>query len=268
MPMRTARLVVSALVALSVAPACSGPDEAPTEPATPVPGRAAPPPSSPQPSARAAVEALLEAERRGDRVTSFRLLSREARKEYGDPSAWSRRRSELPAVTGFWTERVDGGTVVVIVEHAPALDPFVGLSPARERQTWTAHPEDGGWLLDGDPATEVLLPSEDTARGAVAAWIDARRRCDAEGTRALQAATPIHGTSAAPDRLCRAPADVAVGAVVRLPAGPSTQSLVNQYGPDALTWGRAVEVKHAAASFHVVLAPWGETWKVVGVLEP
>ncbi|MDP9387500.1 MAG: hypothetical protein M3Q48_06115, partial [Actinomycetota bacterium] len=216
---------------------------------------------------RAAVEAFLGAEQAGDHLASYRLLSGPARRELS-PAAWGRQRSELPAVTGFEVERVEGSVVVAVVRHEPGLDPFIGLSPAAERQRWQARREGGGWLLEATPAVEPLLPPDDTAPAAALAWAGALQGCDAEKARGHQAVAVLYGTSDVPATLCRRDAALAVGPPERLAGGPSSQELVAQYGTEALEWARAVAVLGGERPFHVVLAPIGSVWQVVGVFEP
>jgi hypothetical protein len=211
----------------------------------------------------------LEAEKRGDHAASFGLLSTSGRMQYPSPSDWARRRSELPAVTGYSIER-EGETVIALVEHKPGLDPFVGLSPGRERQTWKGVKEGSGWLVDPDPATQPVLPPDDKAPAAALAWSKALQACDGEKAKSQQAVAALYGISDAPSQLCNAKGEISVGSAEALPAGPASQDLVTQYGPESLSWARAVRVAPPAPShaFHVVLAPVGDGWQVVGVFEP
>lgn len=67
-----------------------------------------------------------------------------------------RRRSQRPATTGFEIEEPEvDDTVVAVVTHPPGLDPFIGLSPARERHTFTGVEVDGGWLVESEPEVEL-----------------------------------------------------------------------------------------------------------------
>ncbi len=223
--------------------------------------------ATPQASPREAAEALLTAEKSGDHAASYRLLTAGARKELS-PGAWARRRSEVPAVTGFSVEKAEGDTVVTVVDHEPGLDPFIGLSPAKERQTWRARKEGGGWLLDPEPEVKALYPAAADAPPAALAWAKAVQACDAAAVRSAQAVEVLYGTSDAPNGLCKASGTLAVGAVGSLDAGPSSQELVAQYGTEALEWARTVPVTGGPRPFHVVLAPIGSVWRVVGVFEP
>lgn len=260
----------AAVVALAlVGVGCSGGDGG--EPATPRPVQpitaGASRPAAPQPSPTAALTALLDAETAGDHAASYRLLTTDARKEL-TAAAWTRRRNEVPAVTGFTVEGVKGTTVVALVDHDPGLDPFVGLRPAQDRQRWTAREEADGWLLQPDPRIETIYPPAGGAPPAALDWAKAVQRCDGDGVLGLQAVDVLFGTSDAPARLCRTAAQLTAGAAERLPAGPASQDLVGQYGADVLTWARAVRIAGGERPFHAVLAPIGSVWRVVGVFEP
>ena len=223
--------------------------------------------ATPQPSPRQAAEALLTAEKAGDHAASYLLLTSAARKEV-TAAAWARRRSEVPAVTGFTIEDDGGDTVVAIVDHEPGLDPFVGLSPAKERQTWKAKEEGAGWLLEPEPVVQAVYPPATGAPPAALQWAQAVQACDQAAASRLQAVTVLYGTTDAPTTLCKATAAVTVGEAGPLEAGPSSQALVAQYGVDALEWARTVAVIGGQRPFHAVLAPIGSVWRVVGVYEP
>lgn len=264
----TAALALSAAL---VTGACSGGDATSTKSTTSTAAAATPDQpnksdATPQSSPRQAAEAFLAAEKAGDHAASYRLLTRASRKEL-TAGAWTRRRSEVPPITGFSIDDEGTGTVVAIVEHEPALDPFIGLSPARERQTWKAHKEGAGWLLEPEPVVQAMYPPAAGARPAALEWAQAVQACDQAAARKLQAVEVLFGTTGAPSTLCKAAA-VTVGEPGALAAGPSSQELVSQYGVDVLDWARTVPVTGGQRPFHAVLAPIGSVWRVVGVFEP
>ncbi|MGH3115993.1 MAG: hypothetical protein ACRDQ2_02560 [Gaiellales bacterium] len=225
------------------------------------------PAPSPVATVREAVEALLSAEQRGNHAASYRLLSSRSRRTYRDVADWSRRRNELPKITGFSILDAAGDRATALVEHRPGLDPFVGLSPARERQTWRGRPERGGYLLDADPEVEVVLPPDDAAKPAAEAWASAVQGCDEAQARALQGVATLFGSSRGAASLCRSTGRVRAGAVTRLPPGPISSDIVAQYSTDALVWARVVALDADRASFHVILAPIADGWKVIGVFD-
>ena len=260
-----------AVVAL-LAAACSGgrtpvTRNASSSPAPPPFVGADAPPATPQGSLRAAVSALLAAEQRGDHTASFALLSDEARAHYVNIHEWKDRRNELPFVTGFQLQGAGGGpsTFVAVVDHTPGLDPFRGLSAARDRETWTGRQEHGGWLVDADPVTQLVLPSDATASAAALAWARSAERCDQAGTKSHQAVDPLLGVATAPVQLCGHDVPLSAGVPRHVTGTSATQDLVAQYSSDSLGWARAVTVTGADHPFDAVLAPIGDEWQVVGV---
>ena len=213
-----------------------------------------------------ALRALLSAEQRGDHAASFALLSTESRSTYSDVDDWARLRSQVPAVTGFTIQSSDGDSVVAIVEHEPGLDPFIGLSPARTRETWTARVESGSWRLDAEPKVKALLPTRAGATKAALAWARAAESCDASTTMSFQAVTRVFGSSEGAAQLCGSSNALTV-TPTRVPTGPQTADLISQYTNDALSWATAVRVDGTDIPFSVVLAPIGDTWKVVAVFD-
>lgn len=271
---RALRVVIALL--LAVLSACSGGDDeaAPdeeqvtatttTSPTTTAPGTA----PTPRATLREAVEALLTAEANGDHAASFRLLGDEARKTYKDVPDWSTRRSQLPAVTGFEIEpSASTDTVVAVVTHTPGLDPFIGLSPARERQTWTGVRREGGWLVAGEPEVAFLFPPEPRAATAVVTWAGAVQDCDEASAARSEAIAQIFGVSEGAAELCRSTGEVTVGAVERLESGPQSADLVAQYSTDVFEWARVVPVTAPTTPFYVVVAPLGDVWKIVAVYD-
>lgn len=231
----------------------------------------------PQPAPRSrlveAVEALLEAERRGDTAASFLLLSRQSRAEYKDVADWTMRRQQLPRVIAFRIDPASQGErgemeskVVAVVEHVPGLDPFKGLSLAQERQVFIGRRDGAGWLVDGDPETEPILPAEALAVEAATAWVAAVQACDKDRADKLQAVPTIFGSAEGAVGLCGTTGPVGTEGVVRLAPGVASTDIVAQYSSDALAWARVVRIT-TPAPFGVVLAPLGDRWKVLGLTD-
>ena len=217
-------------------------------------------------SPKRALATLLTAEERGDHAASFALLSSASRATYTDVDDWSRLRTQLPAVTGFPIASSTGANVVAVVEHEPGLDPFVGLSPARTRETWKAVAEHGRWRFAAEPRTSPILPDRHGALAAALRWTDAVQSCDTHAALDAQAVTRVFGQSDGADQLCGAPGHL-TSAATALPTGPQTAELVSQYTTDALTWAQAVRIDGGPVPFSVVLAPIGNDWKVVAVFD-
>lgn len=264
------------VVALTVVAGCSKGNDAPPR-QTPGPTVAAEAVPDPQPTARPhladAVRDLLAAEQRLDHAASFLLLSRQSRAEFKDVADWSRRRQQLPAVTGFRIEPQSGGAagdkagqVVAVVEHAPGLDPFIGLSPARDTETFAGRQEGDGWLVDGEADSQPILPPDPKAAEAAVAWVAAVQACDQPKANGLQAVPTIFGSARGAVGLCGKAGPVTPGPVGPLTPGVASTDIVAQYSTDALVWARVVRLTSPSA-FGVVLAPIGDGWKVLGLTD-
>jgi hypothetical protein len=265
----TAAVVVTALMALG---ACSSSDKsaaskasdvAPTGAAVALNGAL----PTPKATVRDAVTALLTAEQHGDHAASFLLIDDAGRADYPDVLRWRDRRNELPAITGF---RIVGNgkaanSVDVLVEHAPALDPFIGLSPAQEHEIWVGRREHGGWLLDADATSDPVLPADSGVAPAAMAWLQAAKACDANAVNAAQGVTQLLGVGNAVDQLCAAKPVLDAGKPGPVKAGAATQQLVAQYNADAVGWARSVTLTGGTQPIDVLLAPIGDAWRVIGV---
>ena len=242
-------------------PATTAPS--PSTTATTQPGEA----PTPRATAQEALGALLAAEQQGDHATSYRLLDEAGRKDFPDVGKWGRRRSQLPAITAFSIEGGDGGKVVAVVEHEPGLDPFTGLSAAKERQTWNASKSAEGYLLGAEPDVDYVLPPDDEAGAAVLQWAEALQACNQAVAESRQAVRPLFGASAGARRLCGSSAALATGDVTTLDGGPRSADLVAQYSTDVLAWARVVPLRGPEPQVHVVVAPIGASWQVVAVYD-
>jgi hypothetical protein len=223
--------------------------------------------ATPRPTLDAAVSDLLTAEMHGDHAASFVLLSDEGRQSYKDIFRWRDRRAELPSVTGF---KISGtgktpGSLDVLVDHEPGLNPFIGLSPATDHEEWIGRQEHGGWLVDPDATSDPVLPPDTGVQGAVMAWVSAAERCDKTSVASAQAITPILGIANAADQLCGQGIAFQPGPPSKVGPGSATQQLVAQYNSDSLTWARSVSITGGKAPIQIVVAPIGSAWKVVGV---
>jgi hypothetical protein len=219
--------------------------------------------ATPADTLEAAVQTLLTAEQGGDHATSYALLDAASRAEFPSPGDWERRRSQFPAMVSFRVERADDSGVVALVQHQPGLDPFLGLSET-ERQTWTGVHTSRGWLVDGEPDRVFVLPPDAAAATAAKAWLQAVQRCDQTGAGADQAVADLYGDVTKASGLCGSTGEIVTGAVGMLQSGPASSDIVAQYTTDALTWTRVVRVT-APVPFGVVMAPIGDTWKVLGL---
>lgn len=266
----SARAAVCVAVALLLfgAAACSddGPDGSASSTSTTAPAADSGPAATPRATLAGAVHELLAAEQRGDHQQSYRLLTGASRKQVGSERKWARLRTELPAITGFAVAAGSGSDqVVATVQHDPGLDPFVGLSPGEEQQTWKGAKRGSGWLVDAAPRIEPVFPAEKDAPELVRKWAVAVQQCDKSFARLAQALDDLYGMSTGASRLCGSKGTVKVGSVEKLESGPTSAELVAQYTDDALQWARVVPVEGPTTPFKVIVAPIGKDWRVVGV---
>jgi hypothetical protein len=223
----------------------------------------------------AAVELVLRADADAQPERGHAVLDADGRRRYPTPASWAAALgSRLPpvsfeivgaaAVIGSPDQATD---VSVTVAHRPSLDPFAGLVPARSEQVWRAHRRDGGWRVAAEPIdVRLVLPSDHTAPEAVRAWVDAVATCDGDKAQALQAVTPLYGPVDLASAPCRHPGRWTVGQPLSLDRSSDTATLLAAFGADATTWARVVPVGGPTKPFLAAVAPVGETWRVVGVL--
>jgi hypothetical protein len=221
----------------------------------------------PQASPAAALEQLLVAEQRGDHDAAYAFVAHGPDQPFHTVNQWARRRRELPPITEYTVEEQDdpeASSATATVGHEPKLDPFSGLVPARERQTWSAQRVGDGYVLAQEPDIVPILPSDDDALDAARAWAEDVQRCDEAAATARQAVTTLFGSTAQSGGLCGSSGAVEVGDAGPLPAGPLSGDIVAQYSADALEWARVVTLS-APVRLLIVLAPIGDTWKVLGI---
>ena len=204
---------------------------------------------------------------RNDHAASFRFVLHRADQPYSTLARWSRHRQGLPGIIGFTVQPgTSADQAIAVVDHTPGLDPFVGLSPAHDHQTWRAMRAGGGYLLYEDPEIAPDLPSDAGAAPAAQAWVAAVQRCDQRAASALQAVTPLFDSTSTTPKLCHVAGAITTAATAPLAAGPASADIVAQYTTDALAWPRVVQVD-APLRFAVVLAPIGQQWKVLGITD-
>lgn len=270
---RTTTLAALTLATVVGAAACSGgsSDRATDAAAKPTPtttlrtisasGRA------PADSPEAAVRALLDAEVGRDHDAAFNLLSSAGLQIYPDAESWFRRRIQLPEITAFDIASVDGDVVVVTAEHDPGLDPFVGLRASRDTQRWTTVHEGDGWLVEPEPEITLDIPDDAPAVDVASEWATAMQKCDESAAAALQVEPALLGLSSELPKICGSTGAVDASTVESITPGPASADLVAQYGDAAFTWARSVHVAIDDVDVMVLLAPIGDAWRVVGVVD-
>ncbi|MGH8935485.1 MAG: hypothetical protein ACRDXD_04325 [Acidimicrobiia bacterium] len=240
--------------------ALTTPPAALAEPAMPPPRQSGSP--------RATVEGFLEAEAAGDLVASFGFLSADDRNVFGSPAAWVASHADLlPPVTGFQVEDVvdqEGeAEVVTLVGFRPSLDEVIGLVPARARVTWVVSAEGGGWGLRLEESVmEALYPPPWQAREDVRSWAEARLACRP----ALEYGAGLIGTPALADGLCGAEGPVEVGGPSPPDDPAAAAPFLAAFGPQFGEWAQVLPLVEPVP-MRVVVAPLGDDWIVIGVLE-
>jgi hypothetical protein len=150
------------------------------------------------------------------------------------------------------------------MRYHPGLDEIRGLVPARARAEWVAVNEDGRWRISpADVRIESQLPSDDDADDRVVEWARSRQACEP----ADQYEGGLVGVPVLADRLCRQDGDLTAAPATELDSIEADR-FVASFGPGALDWARVVPLTSPAGALRAVVAPIGDRWTVVGVLEP
>ncbi|CAN5214012.1 hypothetical protein BH18ACT5_BH18ACT5_01610 [soil metagenome] len=224
------------------------------------------------PAAVAAVEAFLSAEGAGDFESSFAFLSSNDQDEIGGVAAWvSEHYFLLPVVTGFTVTgeglEDDAATLEVDLDLEAGLDEIIGLTPARAASTWTVIEEASTWRIRLiESSVHPIYPDDSTAPSAVSGWVEAGATCDPAMATAGQWDGGLLGTPELANEFCSSGGQVAVGEVQFLDDAAESAPFLAAFGPDVGVWARVVEVVDPVR-LRAVVAPVGEQWVVIGVLE-
>jgi hypothetical protein len=230
------------------------------------PGALRPASTSPLPAAaspEAAVRSLLDAMIAGDAQRSFGRLAAADRVTYGPVGVWEDHLSDLPHYLGYRITGASGTSVTTDVTIEPRLDEVVGYIPSRAHVTWTTVAEDGGYRVSfTSTLTDPILPTDAAATKAALAWVAARKSCRPGDTYAGN----LIGQPTLADALCHVTSAYRAGAVEGLESFHNPTLLLNAFGAEAPAFVRVVPLK-GASSIEVALAPLGDRWQVVGVME-
>lgn len=224
------------------------------------------------PDATAAVEGFLSAEVAGDFVSSYEFLSADYQNQTGGVESWvSEHYFLLPVVTGFTVtgDELDNNaaTVEVDLNLAASLDEIIGLTPARAASTWSVIEEASTWRIQlTESSVRPIYPDDSTAPRAVIAWVKAKATCDPAIATPGQWDGGLLGTPELANQFCGAGGQVAVGEVQLLEDAAESAPFLAAFGPDVGVWARVVEVEDPVR-LRAVVAPVGEQWLVIGVLE-
>lgn len=215
----------------------------------------------------AAVAQFLAAEQRGDFAASYARLTPDNRETLGTPARWIGAHADIPPVTGWNRDVVEPGDgtarVVGTVGLQPGLDEVAGLTPGSALATWEVVADGDEWFVDFEASSlEPRYAADDAADEAVLQWLAARQRCET----AQEYDNGLLGRDAVAESLCGVDGDPRVGTARPLETA-ELDVLLPPFGADAGSWARAVDVT-APVPLRALVAPVGDDWLVVGVLEP
>ncbi len=248
----------------------------------PLPAVTAPPANSGQApvpieepsSAEAALASYLTLLAREDLTSAYALLDGPSLQRYASTAAWARAQADRAPISAFELGGsrpafVAGGEVAEIevwATHRPSLDAVRGLVPARSRSLWQVRMEQGRWRVGAEPlVVSPTLPPDAAADDVVRAWLQRLQACDRPGAAVLQASTYLYGPASLVGEPCARPAGWEVGDTGGLDQAGDQRDFVAAFGPAVATWARAVPIRTPAHRFLVVVAPLGDTWRVMGV---
>lgn len=216
-------------------------------------------------SPEGAVAGFLTAEADGDYEASYAYLAAEDRATNRSPRFWTSRHAHIAPVLGYRvidTQEQPDGSVAVATElrFRSALDPVVGLVPARASGLWIAVPEGDTWRVAFERSTlEARYPDEQDAVAAARSWVKSVQACD-DGV-----SVPMYGTPDLAGGLCGADGPVELGQPRGLGTDASISGLISAFGPEAASWARVVPVD-APVALGLVLAPVDDRWVVTAVV--
>jgi hypothetical protein len=225
------------------------------------------PPSPAAATADDAVRRFLDFEVAREYEESYGLLSAADRAREVSRRSWSAGHADLPEITGYQisgaTAGADRADVPVELALRPELTPSEGLVAARATAVFSAVAEDGGWRVAfAETTLAPEYPSPSGAPDAVRDWVHVRRACRA----APEYAGGLIGAAARADLLCGSEGPVRTGRVRTLPESVQDQPFLAAFGSEVHDWARVVPVA-SPVRMDVVVAPLGERWLVVGVLQ-
>lgn len=214
-----------------------------------------------------AVEGFLAAEAEEAYLESFGFLSAADRQQFRTPEGWVANHASLLApVLDYEISEVsedgEGAEVASLVSFEPGLNQVTGLTSGEAAIVWAVVPDEAGsWGVDLEASSfEPRYPSDDGAPAAVQAWAESRQGGGTDGQ-----TESLLGSPALADDLRGTSEPVEVGPAERLDDFGATP-FTTAFGAETTTWARVVAVS-APVELRVVVAPIGDTWTVIGILQ-
>ncbi len=230
-----------------------------------------------------AIDRFLLAEIDDNAEDSLALLAPTDRQTIRTINSWERtRRNRIGRLVSFSPielEIADSGRTAIAtttLELVPSLDPINGLTPPSASAEWHLV-DDEGWRVDLGasvitPDYLVALTAAD-AEAAARAWMAGDAACaplDAAGDRAtFRSSVPAltealcsssSSSSASPN------SDIVVGPPIELSSVKAAEGLTASFGSSIPDWAVVVPL-YAPLAADLVLAPVGDQWIVIDVLE-
>jgi hypothetical protein len=225
------------------------------------------PPGPAAPSPRDAVTQFLDAEVAQDFASSYAILGALDRSRAGSRAQWIADHGDIAPIVAFRPSgvSVDGARAEVSVDLAlrPSLDQVHGLVTAHAAGSYVAVLEDGGWRVAfTDSRLTPIYPPDALATEAVRRWVQDRQAC----RKPVEYEGGLLGAASRASMLCHARGAIQVGAPSALPETDADEPFLAAFGPSVYEWARVVRVR-APSHLDVVVAPMGEHWLVIGVLQ-
>ena len=213
-----------------------------------------------------AVTSFLAAEVDRDFEASYALLDDVTRSRVGTLQGWTNAHANFPRIIGFEVVGADGDTVTADLALDSKLDPVIGLVPATATAEWvTDETAEGHRVVFDESVLTPVYPDAAPARDAALAW--ARGVQAGEDVDDLQAVNRLAGRAGLRQLLTDADGELEAGEPFVLPPDGGDANLLNRFGAGVVEWGRGVPIT-GAADVTVVLAPVGDDWLVVGLVNP
>ena len=230
--------------------------------------------TAPRPEPGTAAEAVtryLAAEVAGDDVASWALVSSAGTDRYPTIESWRAGRDRLQptsfAVQAAVARSATTSEITVAVTYSPAIDPFTGFVPGRAIDTFVARQQDGHWRVDPSPSrVDPQLPPDEAAVQVAQSWLDRLSACDSERARQLQTASPLYGPLDSLTAPCRMHATWIAEPAQPIASAFDAPDYVAAFGSGVTSWARVVTGRTPDGQLSVVVAPLGDDWKVLGVL--
>lgn len=226
-------------------------------------------------SPSAAAEAFGDAIVSGRVADAFTLLPVIEQERIGSATRFADILSRDPA---WLSAAVDAGASdereipALRVGQAPTIDEIRGVVGPFAVVKLPARKDESGWKVSWErrTITQRYAAPESRASDDVIAWATARQKgCASSG--ALSSKTPVGeygggllGAVWLADALCTTPGAVTVGSVGDIYTLDDPQALLDAYGSGAYQWARVVTLS-APHEMHVIAAPLGDRWLVVGL---